>query len=78
MNTDPRKDGFNYGIGWGKEPKPPIYLEAMALCRRLNDQLMQLSREAWQLEMSIRAVRLAETGVEKAAAVNSCRVFDLI
>lgn len=36
MNDNPRKKGFNYGIGWGPTPKPAIYHEAQQLALALN------------------------------------------
>lgn len=71
IDLSPRQRGYNYGEGWGSDPKPPIYLEAAKLARVLNQEANLKSMEAWALEMAIREVRLAETGVEKAAAVNA-------
>jgi hypothetical protein len=67
--SDPRDLGFNYGTGWGSAPKPPIYLLAIKLARRLGQDAVEKSAQAWALEMALRNVRLATTGVEKAVAV---------
>jgi len=67
--SDPRELGFNYGRGWGVAPKPPVYLVAAKLARQLGRQLSQMSAQAWALEMALRSVRLATTGVEKAVAI---------
>ena len=69
MNVNPRANGFNYGTGWGPEPKPPVYLQAMVTVRRLNKMATDASRTAWALEMKLRNVRLAETAIEKMKAV---------
>jgi hypothetical protein len=66
--NDPRDLGFNYGIGWGSARKPPSYLYAAKLARKLGQEAMQKSAQAWALEMALRNVRLATTGVEKAVA----------
>ena len=67
--SDPRELGFNYGKGWGSGPKPPVYLVAAQLARQLGRQVSQMSAQAWALEMALRNVRLATTGVEKAVAI---------
>ena len=67
--SDPRDLGFNYGKGWGNQPKPPVYLQAMKLARNLSEEAVEKSAQAWKLEMALRNVRLATTGVEKAVAV---------
>jgi hypothetical protein len=67
--SDPRMRGFNYSTGWGSSPKPPPYLHAIQVSRRLNERAAEVAREAWELEMAIREVRIATTGAEKAAAV---------
>ncbi|HWA92089.1 MAG TPA: hypothetical protein VG889_18765 [Rhizomicrobium sp.] len=67
--SDPRERGFNYGKGWGSAPKPPIFLHATKLAHQLGQQAMALSARAWALEMALRNVRLATTGVEKVIAV---------
>lgn len=36
MNDNPRAKGFNYGIGWGSTPKPPIYHKAQELALVFN------------------------------------------
>jgi hypothetical protein len=66
---DPRTLGFNYGPGWGSEPKPPIYNTAMKVAFVLGREATKLSAQAWALEMAIRDVRLASRGCEKAQAV---------
>jgi hypothetical protein len=71
MDVNPRAKGFNYGIGWGSTPKPPIYHEAEELARILGRAAIVASRKAWSLEMAIRTVRLAETPSEKIAAVSA-------
>jgi hypothetical protein len=70
MSDDPRERGFNYGKGWGRAPKPPIYQTAANLARHLNAEVAHKSAQAWALEMALRNVRLASTGVEKAMAVS--------
>lgn len=67
--VNPRAAGFNYGVGWGPAPKPPVYLTAMAKCRELRKIANEASKAAWALEMACRNVRLAETAVDKTAAV---------
>ena len=67
--SDPRDLGFNYGKGWGSVPKPPVYLQAAKLARQLGREAAQMSAQAWALEMALRSVRLATTGVEKAVAI---------
>ena len=69
IQANPRAAGYNYGVGWGKSPKPPIYLEGMRIARRLGEMQMAISRASWGMEMACRSVRLAETGAEKAKAV---------
>lgn len=71
MDVNPRANGFNYGVGWGSTPKPPIYHEAQELALIFNRAANTASRKAWALEMAIRTVRLAETDKEKEAAVLS-------
>ena len=71
MNVSPRAHGFNYGVGWGPTPKPPIYSEAQSLALIFNRAANIASRKAWALEMAIRAVRLAETPREKECAVSA-------
>ena len=75
MTSDPRAAGFNYSTGWGSHPKPPIYLEALRLSRRLNATALDASQRAWTLEMALRDVRLATTGVEKAVAVQALQRY---
>lgn len=67
--TDPRMQGFNYGTGWGSEPKPPIYHVAAKLARDLGKRATELNHEAWELEMAVRHVRVACLGTEKSQAV---------
>ena len=67
--NDPRMQSFNYGGGWGTDPKPPIYAVAAQLARTLGKRAVDLSQEAWELEMAVRHVRIACLGVEKAQAV---------
>jgi hypothetical protein len=68
QQPNPRALGFNYGIGWGSEPKPAIYEQGCLLAKRLADQANEASRAAWTVEHALRAVRLAETNKEKADA----------
>jgi hypothetical protein len=81
MTCNPRADGFNYGTGWGSAPKPNIYQQGFMLARRLGEQAMEASRIAWSLEMSLQAVRIAETDEERKAAVaaltEKVRKYDL-
>jgi hypothetical protein len=81
MTCNPRAAGFNYGIGWGSAPKPNIYQQGFMLARRLGDQAMEASRIAWSIEMSLRAVRIAETEQERkdavAALTEKVRKYDL-
>lgn len=72
--ADPRLAGFNYGAGWGSDPKPPIYHQAEAVARALGEEMMRLSREQWGLEMALRRVRLAQWPREKAIAVAALEV----
>ena len=67
--SDPRERGFNYGRGWGAAPKPPVFLHATVLARRLGQEAVEKSAQAWALEMALKNVRIATTGAEKAAAV---------
>jgi len=67
--SDPRDLGFNYSTGWGSAPKPPVYLHATLIARRLGQEVVERSAQAWALEMALRNVRLASSGVEKAMAV---------
>ncbi|MDR6305226.1 hypothetical protein GGQ85_002946 [Nitrobacter vulgaris] len=69
MNDNPRAKGFNYGIGWGSAPKPPIYDKARELALVFNKIANAAVKKAWALEMAIRTVRLAETETEKRCAV---------
>ena len=50
--SDPRTRGFNYGVGWGSDPKPPVFLTAAKLARDLGKRAAELNREAWALEMA--------------------------
>lgn len=65
----PREAGFNYGTGWGQEPKPPIYFEAGKLMTVLRAHAHDATALAWSMEMAIRDIRLAETTEEKREAV---------
>ena len=67
--SDPRERGFNYGRGWGTAPKPPVFLNATQLARKLGREVAEKSAQAWALEMALKNVRIATTGAEKAAAV---------
>ena len=67
--SDPRTRGFNYGVGWGSDPKPPVFLTAAKLARDLGKRAAELNREAWALEMAVRHVRVACTIPEKAQAI---------
>lgn len=60
---------FNYGIGWGTTPKPPVYAQGQALAERLGQKAMKAIAAAWEAEHAVRQVRLAETDQEKAKAV---------
>jgi hypothetical protein len=73
--NDPRDDGFNYGRGWGSDPKPPTYLFGMAMARRMGQALILQSKRLWRLEMALRNVRVASTGAEKATAVAALRTL---
>jgi hypothetical protein len=68
-SESPRANGFNYGTGWGKAPKPPIYFDAVRLSIALDQISHDASARAWRLTTALRAVRLAETPTEKADAV---------
>ena len=68
-DVNPRANGFNYGTGWGRSPKPDIYAEAQQLALDLGEIAIQASKTAWALEMAIRNVRLAETDAEKRSEV---------
>lgn len=67
---DPRKAGFNYGIGWGTDPKPLVYYQASDLARRLGKEAQKASEAAWCVEMAVRDLRLAETEEEKLSAIS--------
>lgn len=69
QQPNPRALGFNYGVGWGSEPKPAVYEQGAALANRLADQANEASRGAWAVEHALRAVRIADTAKEKADAV---------
>jgi hypothetical protein len=69
MIDNPRAKGFNYGIGWGPSPKPPIYYKAQELALVFNRIASAAVNKAWALEMAIRTVRLAETETEKRCAI---------
>jgi hypothetical protein len=69
QQLNPRALGFNYGIGWGSEPKPAVYEQGCLLAKRLADQANEASRGAWAVEHALRAVRIADTEKEKADAV---------
>ncbi len=71
FESGPRTKGFNYGIGWGSAPKPPIYLSALALARTLTRRAVRMSQEAWVLEMACREVRLASSATEKRIAMDN-------
>lgn len=68
---DPRLAGFNYGQGWGSEPKPAIYFEGMKHAQNLGQEATQKQAEVWELEMVLRNVRLATTAEEKGNAVQA-------
>ena len=72
--SNPRKRGFNYGVGWGSEPKPPLYIASLLRARFIRLEAQKISAAAWDFEMAIRNVRLAETGVEKAKALAALEV----
>jgi hypothetical protein len=67
---DPRKAGFNYGIGWGSDPKPMVFYQAQDLARRLGKEAQRASEAAWSVEMAVRDLRLAETEEEKLSAIS--------
>ena len=67
--SDPRHHGFNYASGWGPASKPPIYHQASKVARLLSQEAARASAQAWKLELALWRVRIASTGVEKAAAV---------
>ena len=71
MYDNPRAKGFNYGIGWGSTPKPPIYHKAQELALVFNRIANAATKKAWALEMAIRTVRLAETETEKRCAISA-------
>jgi hypothetical protein len=73
MTCNQRAAGFNYGIGWGSGPKPAIYNQGIALANRLGDQASEASRDAWQVEHALWCVRVAETEIEKADAINALK-----
>jgi hypothetical protein len=81
VSTNPRARGFNYGEGWGKAPKPAICGQASELARRLGLQALEASRAAWRVEHAVRAVRLAESDLEKSSAISALtaivRFYDL-
>ena len=67
--SDPRANGYNYGRCL-QGPKPPAFHTAMKLAHMLSVEAVQKAADAWVLEMAIRNVRLACTGVEKVIALN--------
>ena len=67
---DPRTLGFNYGIGWERDGKPPIYEQATALARRLGKQAVEASRIAWEVEHALWKTRISESEKEKAMAIS--------
>ena len=69
-DLDPRTRGFNYGIGWARDRKPPIYEQATALARRLGKQAMEASRIAWEVEHALWKTRISESDREKAMAIS--------
>jgi len=69
-HIDPRTRGFNYGIGWGKEPKPDIYETAVRVAQLLRKQAAETSRRSWELDHALWVLRTkAETPCEKEKAV---------
>lgn len=70
---DPRRYGFNYGAGWGREPKPPIYDQAMELADRLRQLSQEASQTSWALDHALWRVRIAETPAEKQQAISELR-----
>lgn len=60
---------FNYGRPL--QETPPIYLAGMKLARRLSQEALRASQQAWALEMALWKVRIATTGEEKAIAVQA-------
>lgn len=73
MKVDPKANGFNYGIGWGTTPKPAVYYLAEMVARELRQESQRVSAEAWALDHAIRAVRLAESEIEKQMALDRLR-----
>lgn len=70
-SASPRKDGFNYGTGWGStDPLPPIYGEAVKLEAAWNKTVHEVQSIRWAITEAIRNVRLAETETEKRLAVS--------
>lgn len=68
-SDSPRKQGFNYGIGWGSDPKPPIYFEAEKLEAAWTKTMHEVQAIRYALTEAIRNVRLSETATEKRRAV---------
>lgn len=66
---DLRRYGFNYGAGWGQEPKPPIYEQAMELADRLRQISQEASQTSWALDHALWRVRIADTPAEKQVAI---------
>ena len=69
-DIDPRTLGFNYGSGWGRDCKPPIYEQATALARRLGKQAVEASRIAWEVEHALWKTRISESEKEKTMAIS--------
>lgn len=72
--SNPREKGFNYGVGSGSGPKPPLYIASFPVLRIVRGNLQKQVAEAWAFEMAHRAVRLAENGVEMAMALAALEI----
>ncbi len=66
---DPRMLGFNYGRGWGDDPKPGIYAQGIELGRRMAKASLEASQAAWEIDMACRGLRLSEGEEEKKRAI---------
>lgn len=66
--ANPRAAGFNYGAPLPIEPDDTLFADARDLADRLREIAAQASRRAWEIDMAVRAYRIAETAAERAAA----------
>lgn len=64
------QSGFNYGTG-NTDIRPAEYFEAVTVADQLRLAANAASRRAWELEMAIRAFRLAETAADKRHTFNN-------